>query len=320
MVNVQPPCTLAAPTSGSLAFTATSGSGDPAPQTLSLSATGNCAWPVGWRASGAPAWLGLSPASGSFSASGQSASISVAPTISTLAPGVYNATISVGATDSSNQQLSRSPQSFTVSLTVQAPCTLQPPSNLTISVPEGQTSSSQSLGISESGACARPVSWSVSSNNSWLVLGATSGSDSGAGSSVGVSANASGMQPGTYSGTVTLSATGSGGTPVQGGSQTVAVALTVTGFTISGTVNACADSTCSSPSPLAGANVTLTDGAGTQHTTTADSSGNYSFSNIMLGSTTIVASGNNDTSTNYSASSSINVSGDQTVNLNATPS
>jgi Viral BACON domain len=319
-VNIQPPCKLTPPTSGSLSFTATSGSGDPAPQTLSLSATGNCAWPVGWHASVAPAWLGLSPASGSFSASGQSASLSVAPTIASLAPGVYNATISVGATDSSNQQLSGSPQSFTVSLTVQAPCTLQPSPNLTISVPEGQTSSAQALGINESGACARPVSWSVSSNNSWLVLGATSGSDSGAGSSVGVSANASGMQPGSYSGTVTLSATGSGGTPVQGGSQTVAVALTVTGFTINGTVNACADSTCSSPSPLAGANVTLTDSAGTQHTTTADGSGNYSFSNIMLGSTTIAASGNNDTSTNYSASSSINVSGNQTVNLNATPS
>lgn len=319
-VNIQPPCTITPPTSGSLAFTATQGSGDPAPQTLSLSATGNCAWPVGWHASGAPGWLGLSPASGSFSANGQSASISLAPTIASLAPSVYNATISVGATDSSNQQLLGSPQSFTVSLTVQAPCTLQPPPNLTISVPEGQTSSPQSLGISESGACARPVSWSVASSDPWMVLAPTSGRDNGSGGSVGVSANASGMQPGTYSGTVTLSATGSGGTPVQGGSQTVAVALTVTGFIVSGTVNACADSTCNSPSPLSGANVTLTDSAGTQHTTTADGSGNYSFGNIMLGSTTIKASGSDAANTNYSASSSINVSGDQTVTINATPS
>lgn len=323
MVNVQPPCTLAAPTSGSLAFTATSGSGDPAPQTLSLSATGNCAWPVGWHASGAPTWLGLSPASGSFSASGQSASISVAPTIASLAPGVYNATISVGATDSSNQQLSGSPQSFTVSLTVQASCTLQQPSGLSFSVPEGKTSSS-SLPISESGACARPVSWTASWKSLWLQLdgasGSDSGSDGGGGSSANVSVNTSGMQPGTYSDSITLTASGSGSTPVQGSPQTVSVSLTVTGFTISGTVNACADSTCSSPSPLAGANVTLTDSAGTQHTTTADSSGNYSFSNVMLGSTTIAASGTDSANTKYSASSSINVSGNQTVTINATPS
>ena len=128
------------------------------------------------------------------------------------------------------------------------------------------------------------------------------------------------MQPGTYSSTVTLSATGSGGTAVQGSPQTVSMSLTVTGFTVNGTVNACADSTCSSPSPLNGANVTLTDSSGTQHTTTADASGNYSFGNIMLGSATITVSGNNGSSTNYAGSSSINVSGNQTVNINATPS
>ncbi len=319
-INVQPPCTLAPPTSGSLAFTATQGSGDPAPQTIGLSATGNCAWPVNWSASGAPSWLKLSSTSGSFNANGQSASISVAPTIAGLSPGNYNATISLAATDNANMQLSGSPQLFSVALTVQAPCSLQSPSGLTFSVPEGQTSSQQSLPVNESGACARPVSWSASANNSWVVLLANSGSDGGGGGSVGVSANASGIQPGTYSGTVTLSASGSGGTPVQGSPQTVGISLTVTGYTVSGTVNACADGGCSSSSALAGAGVTLTDSSGTQHTTTADSSGNYSFSNIMLGSAMISASGNNGTSTNYSGSSSVTISGNQTVNVNASPS
>ncbi len=319
-INVQPPCTLAPPTSGSLAFTATQGSGDPAPQTLGLSATGNCAWPVGWKASGAPSWLSLSPASGSFNANGQSASITVAPSSASLSSGTYNATVSVAATDSASQQLSGSPQTFNVSLTVQAPCSLQSPSGLSFSVPEGQTSSQQALAINESGACARPVSWSVSSSNSWLMLAATSGSDGGGGSGVGVSANASGMQPGNYSGTITLFASGSGNTPVQGSPQTVSVSLTVTGYTVSGTVNACAESGCSSSMPLSGANVTLTDSAGNQHTATADSSGHYSFGNIMRGSASILASGNNGTSTNYSGSSSVTISGDQTVNINAVPS
>ncbi|HEV2660136.1 MAG TPA: carboxypeptidase-like regulatory domain-containing protein, partial [Ktedonobacteraceae bacterium] len=77
---------------------------------------------------------------------------------------------------------------------------------------------------------------------------------------------------------------------------------------------------CSTPlSQLAGASVTLTDSAGTQHTTTSDASGNYSFSNIMLGSATIAASGTDSAGTNYSVTSSINVTGDQTANLNTTP-
>jgi hypothetical protein len=319
-INVQQPCTLTPPTSGSLAFTATQGTGNPAPQTIGLSATGNCAWPVNWSASGVPSWLNLSSNSGSFNANGQSASISVAPTIAGLSPGNYNATVSLAATDNANMQLSGSPQSFSVALTVQAPCSLQSPSGMTFSVPEGQTSSQQSLPINESGACARPVSWSASSNNPWVVLSADAGSDGGSGGSIGVSANASGVQPGTYSGTVTLSASGSGGTTVQGSPQTVTMSLTVAGYTVSGTVNACADSGCSSSSALAGASVTLTDSSGNQHTTTADASGNYSFSNIMLGSATISASGNNGTSTNYSGSSSVTISGDQTVNVNAPPS
>ncbi len=317
--NIQAPCTLAPPSASSLAFAATQGGGDPAVQALSFTATGNCAWPVNWRASGGlPSWLHLSPSAGAFNANGQSATLNVAATIAGLSPGTYSAQVSIAATDGAGQSLTGSPQSFTVSLTVQAPCTLQAPSGLTFSTAQGQTPSAQTLGVSESGTCARPVGWTATSNSGWLVLSPTSGADNGGGSSVGVSIDTTGLAPGTYNGTVSLSAGGNGA--VQNSPQTVPVTLTVTGFTVSGTANACADSGCSTSVPLAGATVTLT-GNGPSLTTTTDTSGNYSFGNVTQGNCTISVSGNNGTSTNYTGSASINVTGNQSgVTISAVPS
>ena len=322
-VSVQAPCTLAPPSSSSLAFTATQGGGDPVPQGFVLTASGNCAGAVGWKVSQAlPSWLNLSSSSGSFRPNGQSVTLNVAPTIAGLSPGTYTAQVPIAATDSSNQPLVGSPLSFTVSLTVQPPCALQASaSRLTFSTAQGQSPASQVLGVSENGACSRPVAWADTSNSSWLVLSVPSGLDNGSGGSIGVSINTSGLLPGTYSGMIALSASGSGGGAVQGSPQTVPVTLIVTGFTIGGSVNACADSTCSTSVPLVGAIVTLIDSNGKSFTAVTSSTGSYTFSNVVLGTCTLSVSGDNGTTTHYAGTASLTVAGNQTnVTINAVPS
>jgi uncharacterized protein YfaS (alpha-2-macroglobulin family) len=73
--------------------------------------------------------------------------------------------------------------------------------------------------------------------------------------------------------------------------QTVSVTLTVTGWTISGTVTACADQTCATPQPFAGATVMAVNGSTTIATTTTDASGTYSFSNMARGTFVLKVAG-----------------------------
>ena len=258
----------------------------------------------------------MSPSTGSIKGAGQFASIGVNVNIVGLAPGNYSTQVSLTAIDSSSLQAQGSPEVFSVTLTVFQPCTLQvTPASLSFTVQQGQPSSSQSFKISETGNCARPVSWNAtgdSGSSTWLVLSSTSGNDRGRGSTVGVSINPPGtLLPGTYNGQITVSASGNGGAVVQNSPQTVAVTLTVTGFTISGTVMACADQTCSTPTPLPSAALTLLSGTNTVATTTADGSGNYSFSGVALGNYTVTASGSDSTGTHYTGSVPLNVVGDQ---------
>ncbi len=320
---VLPPCALAQPSSSALSFSAVQGTGDPAPQTFSITASGNCNWPLSWN-TGIPrsaSWLKLSPSSGTVAASGQSSTITVAPTIAGLNPGTYTAQISINASDGSSN-VQGTPQTVSVTLTVQPPCTLQvASSSLSFTVVQGQ-SSSQNVSFNETGTCARPVSWTATASNgaSWLSVSPASGSDSGSGATVTANVNTTGLQPGTYQGTITISATGNGGAVVQGSPQTVTVTLTVVaGFTLSGTVFACSNGSCTTPLP--GATVTLTNAAGQSFTATADGSGNYSFSSVAAGTYTLTATGSIN-GQNYSGTlSGINVTGNQTgLNIDCNPS
>jgi len=96
------------------------------------------------------------------------------------------------------------------------------------------------------------------------------------------------------------------------------VSLTVTGFTLSGSVVACADQACATPQPLPGATVTLTGGS-TPLTTTADASGNYSFSNVALGAYTISVSGTDASNIHYVGNAPLTVSGNTSLTLQAFP-
>jgi len=309
---VQPPCTISPPSSSSLSFSTVQGGPSPAPQTIAFTGTGSCVWPVTWHISVTPAvgWLKLAPVAGTINGTGQSGSIGV--TIASLPVGTNTTTVTISASDNSGAVVQGSPETFSVTLRVLLPCTLSSPSpaSLSFSAAQGQSSSTaQNVSLSETGNCARPVTWTANAGSSaWLVLSATSGSDSGSGSILGVNVNAASLTPGTYAGTITISATDSAGAPVSGSARTISVSLTVTGFTISGSIVACADLACATPQPLPLATVTLINGSTTIATVTADASGNYSFSNVALGTYTISVAGT-VASTSYKGSATITVSG-----------
>jgi hypothetical protein len=229
---VQPPCALSPPSLKALAFSATQGGTDPAAQSMVLSASGNCEWPLSWKAAvvgSAPSWLKFSPASGSFANSNQTATLKVAPSIEGLSPGTYSAKISISALDAVGQTAQGSPQTLTVTLNVMQSCSLQVgPTSLSFTVEQGKMSTAQNVSISSTGNCVLPISWSVSANAVWLVLSPTSGVDQGSGSSIGVSVDAVQLTAGSYTGTVTLSATDKSGAAIVGSPKTIAVSVTVT--------------------------------------------------------------------------------------------
>jgi len=74
-------------------------------------------------------------------------------------------------------------------------------------------------------------------------------------------------------------------------------------------VIACADQTCATPQPLAGASVTIISGSTKVATTIADASGAYSFTNIPLGSYTITVAGYDASNTHYVGSLSLTLTG-----------
>jgi hypothetical protein len=205
-----------------------------------------------------------------------------------------------------------------VTLTVQPPCVLSTPApaNLAFSANQGQSSSAaQSVVLSETGTCVRPVTWTATgdaNSSSWLVLSTTSGSDSGSGSTLGgVNVNATGLTSGNYTGTITIAATDSSGATVSGSGQTISVSLKGTA-TLSGSVVACPGSTpptCTAPQPLPGAMIILMRGSTTVAMTKADASGNYSFSGLGPGTYTISAAGFDASNNHFRGTTSLPLTG-----------
>ncbi len=314
-LQVNPPCALIQPSASALAFTAVQGSTDPVPQSVTVSASGNCMWPLAWNASITPAapWLRLSSSSGSFGQGGLSSTLQINPTVASLTPGTYTTQVSISASDTSGVVAQGSPQVFSITFVVQPSCQLAAvPANLAFTIAQGQVTPAQTFPLSETGSCTRPVSWSAvgdTNSTSWLVISPASGSDTGSGSTVSVSVNAASLAPGSYKTNVTVTA--SNGASLGSSPQTIPVMVTVTGFTISGTANICGESTCTNPPAVAlpAAAVVLVNSAGTQiATATADANGNYSFKNLALGTYTVSASGISGT-THYIGSRPIKVTG-----------
>lgn len=326
-LTVLPPCGLQAPSSAALAFSATQGGNNPAPQSVTFTALGSCAWPVSWQAhiTSHARWLMLSAIGGSISASGQSATLTATVNAGSLPPGTYLTQVSISATDSASMQTQGSPESFSVTLTILPACQLQASdNNLSFSTATGQVSATQNITIQESGNCARPVSWSATGNSgssSWLILSPPNGSDNGAGATISVSINANALAPGTYNGTIAIAASGTGSSFVQGSPLTVAINVTVTGFSVSGTVTACPASGCTSPVPLPGATVSLVSASGTTiASTVTGATGTYSIPNIALGSYTVSVAGSDATGVHYTGTTTVTVTGNMSgINVNVLP-
>ncbi|MBI2451008.1 MAG: peptidoglycan-binding protein [Parcubacteria group bacterium] len=87
----------------------------------------------------------------------------------------------------------------------------------------GSNPPSQTLTVTNTGASGSSLSWTGTSNQSWLSISPTSGGPlgSGASNSVSVSVNIAGLTEGTYNGTITISGISTNK------SQTVSVALTI---------------------------------------------------------------------------------------------
>lgn len=313
---VQPPCTLASPSQSTLLFSATAGGANPLAQSVTFTGTGSCAWPLRWSTSVSPAasWLTLAPSSGALATASQQGNIGVGVNAAALAPGTYSTQVMIDATDSAGMTARNSPQAFTVTLTVLQPCALQPlPSQINLSAVQGQTMpASQTFTLGETGSCGGGVAWSATGDagsSAWLNLSPSSGTDTSGGSTITVSTSAGSLAPGSYTGSITVSASNNG-IVLQGSPQTITVTFVVSDFIVSGSVVACGGPApdCTSSSPLAGASVSLVSGGTTIATVTADSAGNFTFTNVPLGTYTIVAQGAVST-TNYSGSVTLTVNG-----------
>ena len=165
---MQPPCTLSPPSSSALSFSAAQGaSANPVAQTVMFTGTGSCVWPLSWKTTVAPAasWLTQTSSSGTIGGTGQSGSLGVNANITGLVARTYSTTVTITASDAGNVNVQGSTQTFTVTLTVLPPCVLSTPSPaaLTFSLAQGQaTSTALNVALSETGTCARPVTWQAS--------------------------------------------------------------------------------------------------------------------------------------------------------------
>jgi glucose/arabinose dehydrogenase len=198
-VPAGPPALAVSP--GSLAFSATAGSSNPASKTLSVSNTGGGT--LSFTASDDASWLTVTPASGAAPAT-----LTAAVDTAGLTAGTYNATVRVDAAGASG-----APKLIPVTLTLAAP---QPPAlsvtpgSLAFNAVEGAAAPApQSLAIANTGGGT--LSFTTSDDQSWLAATPASGT---APAAVSVSVTTAGLTRGTYTGSVRVTAGGATGSPV----------------------------------------------------------------------------------------------------------
>ncbi len=211
-----------------LVFSATQGQADPPPQSVTL--LGGQSQTFFWNlmpVSSLPTWLHLSAAQGN-AAAGTSTQVVVSALAAQLAPGTYTTSVLAKAFDGQGNPLPGSPQTLTILLTVQVPCSLSvTPGKISFAAVLLSPPTPQSLDIMESGNCARPVHWQASADVPWITFASSSGSDTGAGDTITVQASSSGKLIGTYTAHITLVATDAHGIPLADSPMTITAMLTV---------------------------------------------------------------------------------------------
>jgi len=237
-LTVQAPPSLSAPIMGasplSLNFSNTQGQPSPTGQVVTITNNGKSS--LKWNASATPqrlySWLGASPSGGSI-APGQSGQVTINVDTAQLTPGSYVGQVALNGMDVQGNNAPGSPQTITVTLVVQPPCTLSPPSSSALSFSAVQAASSnppsQTVMFTGTGNCVWPVTWKVSPTAHWLKLTSTTGTIQGSGQSgsIAVTANLAGLNTGTYTSKVTIAASDASGATVQGSPQTFSVTVTV---------------------------------------------------------------------------------------------
>jgi Viral BACON domain len=196
----------------SLSFAAAPGGSNPPSQSISVSNTGSGT--LTWTASESASWLSLTPSRGT-----NSGTITASVNSSGLAQGAYSTTIVVSAPSASN-----SPINVPVTLSVAPPTLVVSPTSLSFTGFQGQGNpASQALSVSNAGAGT--VNWTATSSASWLTVSPASGT---APSTITASINTSGLSFGVYNANITVTSTGSSGSP-----QTIPVTFTLQGILLS---------------------------------------------------------------------------------------
>ncbi|HLL80675.1 MAG TPA: hypothetical protein VKT25_14300 [Ktedonobacteraceae bacterium] len=215
--------------SSQLTFHYVQGNTQPISQSVILQSGDSSAFTWHIQGGSIPSWLTIEPLQGAISARniGQ---IGVSVQVSQVPPGTYATALSISGTTGTGEPLQNSPQTLTVTLTVQPPCIFQAaPTTLTFTSsllqpnPPGQT-----LTMNTSGNCAASVNWTASTDAAWVQLSSSSGIDTGSGSSISVTIHARGMLVGTYTAHIALVATDSNGAAVPVKPQSITVTLNVT--------------------------------------------------------------------------------------------
>src|SRR5439155_20982983 len=121
--TVLPPCNIAAgpPT---LSFAGVVGQSNHAAQPATIRASGTCTHPLNWTATPSAAWITTTPASGSVSST-SSSTTSIGTSLSGLTANTYTGHVTITAVDRVTQQPVGTPQTITVTLSLQPSCTLQ---------------------------------------------------------------------------------------------------------------------------------------------------------------------------------------------------
>jgi len=224
---VSPPCTIAG-TPIALTFAGVVGQPNPAPQVATISANGSCIHTLDWTAASDANWLSATPASGTVSLSAPAAT-NIGVSLAGLQPGTITGHVTITAIDSATHLAIGTPQTLTVTLTVQPACTLQAASvsNETFSSEVGMNPAAQSFTIGIIGACTGTITITPTVTQSWLSISPPSATITSGSATFTLTVNAASLAVGPYSDTVSLAAVTSGGIAINGSPQAVGVALTV---------------------------------------------------------------------------------------------
>ncbi len=225
--DVQAACAVSA-TQGPLSFSGISGQADPAPQSLTITASGACAHPVAWSVTSDAPWLSATPTGVVTPTTPASSSVRVS--LTGLKPIPYSSSVTLAASDSVTNQAIGAPIQIPVNFLVQPACTLGTPSAnaLNFSTEAGQSPPSQKFSISISGTCNGNVTVTPNATG-WLSVSPTSAAIPSGGSATftatvlgaGLSAESS-----PYNGSIAFDAS-NGGVTIVGSPQKVGVGVTV---------------------------------------------------------------------------------------------